>query len=40
MKFLNDSCIAGFAVKDLRDAGFDVLWIPESKKARRSNLYY
>ena len=32
MKFLVDSCISGFAVKDLRNAGFDVLWIPESGK--------
>ena len=32
MKFLIDSCISGFAVKDLRNAGFDVLWIPESGK--------
>ncbi len=29
MKFLLDSCISSFAVRDLRDAGFDVLWIPE-----------
>ena len=32
MKFLFDSCISSFAVKDLRDAGFDVLWIPELGK--------
>jgi len=32
MKFLLDSCICGFAVKDLRNAGFDVLWVPESGK--------
>ena len=24
MKFLLDSCISSFAVKDIRDAGFDV----------------
>jgi predicted nuclease of predicted toxin-antitoxin system len=32
MKFLLDSCISSFAVRDLRDAGFDVLWIPEGGK--------
>lgn len=32
MKFLIDSCISGFAVKDLKNAGFDVLWIPDSGK--------
>lgn len=32
MKFLLDSCISSFAVKDLRNAGFDVLWIPEIGK--------
>ncbi|MEW6419707.1 MAG: DUF5615 family PIN-like protein [Nitrospirota bacterium] len=32
MKFLIDSCISGFAVKALRDAGYEVLWIPESGK--------
>lgn len=32
MKFLLDSCISGFAVKDLRNAGLDVLWVPESGK--------
>lgn len=32
MKFLLDSCISVFAVKDLRNAGFDVLWVPESGK--------
>jgi predicted nuclease of predicted toxin-antitoxin system len=32
MKFLLDSCISNFAVRDLRDAGFDVLWIPETGK--------
>lgn len=32
MKFLLDSCISKFAVKDLRNAGFDVLWIPEGGK--------
>ena len=29
MKFLLDSCISSFAVKDLKASGFDVLWIPE-----------
>ncbi|MCL4477026.1 MAG: DUF5615 family PIN-like protein [Nitrospirae bacterium] len=32
MKFLLDSCISSFAVKDLKDSGFDVLWIPETGK--------
>ncbi len=32
MKFLLDSCISNFAVKDLRNAGLDVLWIPEIGK--------
>jgi len=32
MKFLIDGCISIFAVKDLREAGFDVIWIPESGK--------
>ncbi len=32
MKFLLDSCISKFAVNDLRNAGYDVLWIPESGK--------
>ncbi len=32
MKFLLDSCVSGFAVKDLREAGFDVQWIPEKGK--------
>ncbi|MBI4688194.1 MAG: DUF5615 family PIN-like protein [Nitrospirae bacterium] len=32
MKFLLDSCISKFAVRDLKDAGFDVLWIPEAGK--------
>ncbi|MFN3533367.1 MAG: DUF5615 family PIN-like protein [Candidatus Brocadia sp.] len=32
MKFLLDSCISSFAVKDLRNAGFDVVWISESGK--------
>ena len=32
MKFLLDSCISSFAVRDLRNAGFDVLWIPEVGK--------
>ena len=30
MKFLIDSCISSFAVKALRGAGFDVVWIPEA----------
>ncbi len=30
MKFLIDSCISFFAVKALRDAGFKVVWIPET----------
>jgi predicted nuclease of predicted toxin-antitoxin system len=30
MKFLIDSCISSFAVKALRGAGFDVVWIPET----------
>jgi predicted nuclease of predicted toxin-antitoxin system len=32
VKFLLDSCISSFAVDALRDAGFDVLWIPEMGK--------
>jgi len=32
MKFLLDSCISSFAVRDLRNAGFDVVWIPEVGK--------
>jgi len=32
MKFLLDSCISSFAVKELRKAGFDVSWIPEIGK--------
>jgi hypothetical protein len=32
MKFLLDSCISSFAVKDLKDSGFDVLWIPATGK--------
>lgn len=32
MKFLLDGCISNFAVKDLKDSGFDVLWIPEIGK--------
>ncbi|HCC68552.1 MAG TPA: toxin-antitoxin system, toxin component, PIN family protein [Nitrospiraceae bacterium] len=32
MRFLLDSCVSSFAVKDLRDAGFDVLWLPEIGK--------
>lgn len=30
MKFLVDSCISSFAVKELREAGFETLWIPET----------
>lgn len=25
-----DSCVSSFAVRDLREAGFEVLWIPET----------
>jgi predicted nuclease of predicted toxin-antitoxin system len=32
MKFLLDSCISFFAVKALRDEGFQVVWIPETGK--------
>ena len=32
MKFLLDSFISFFAVKALRDAGFQVVWIPETGK--------
>ena len=32
MKFLVDACISKFAVKDLRDAGFDISWVPEYGK--------
>lgn len=32
MKFLLDSCISFFAVKDLRERKFDVIWIPETGK--------
>lgn len=32
MKSVVDSCISGFAVKDLGNAGFGVAWIPESGK--------
>ena len=32
MKFLIDSCISNFAVKDLKDTGLDVLWIPDLGK--------
>lgn len=32
MKFLLDSCISGYAARDVRNAGFDVLWIPEVGK--------
>lgn len=28
-KFLLDSCVSSYAVKDLREEGYDVLWIPE-----------
>lgn len=30
MKFLVDSCISKFAVTALREAGFEVVWIPET----------
>ena len=30
MKFLVDSCISLYAVKALREKGFDVVWIPET----------
>lgn len=32
MQFLLDSCISSFAVRDLRNAKFNVLWIPEGGK--------
>jgi predicted nuclease of predicted toxin-antitoxin system len=32
MRFLLDSCISGFAVKDLTDVGFEVIWIPKIGK--------
>jgi len=32
VKFLLDSCISNFAVKELRDAKFDALWVPEMGK--------
>ncbi len=32
MKFLLDSCISFFAVKDLREKSFDVTWVPETGK--------
>jgi len=32
MRFLLDSCISGFAAKDLRNAGHEVLWMPEIGK--------
>lgn len=32
MKFLVDSCISSFAVKALREEGFDVVWVPETGK--------
>ncbi|UCH98117.1 MAG: DUF5615 family PIN-like protein [Candidatus Aminicenantes bacterium] len=48
MKFLVDSCISSFAVKDLREKEFDVTWVPETgkdpgddviiKKAYKENL--
>ncbi len=32
MRFLLDSCISGFAVKDLTDVGFEVIWVPKIGK--------
>lgn len=32
MKFLLDSCISFFAVKDLREEKCEVIWIPETGK--------
>lgn len=32
MKFLLDSCISFFAVKDLRENEFEVIWVPETGK--------
>ena len=32
MKFLLDSCISFFAVKDLREKEFSVTWVPETGK--------
>ena len=32
MKFLIDSCTSSFAVRDLKNAGHDVLWVPETGK--------
>ncbi len=32
MKFLVDTCISSFAVRALRDAGYDVVWVPETGK--------
>lgn len=32
MRFLLDSCISNFAVKELREAGLDVIWVPETGK--------
>lgn len=32
MKFLLDSCISFFAVKDLRENEFSVTWVPETGK--------
>lgn len=32
MKFLLDSCISFFAVKDLREEKFEVIWVPETAK--------
>lgn len=32
MKYLVDTCISSFAVKALREAGHDVVWVPEAGK--------
>lgn len=32
MKFLLDSCISYFAVKDLRENNYQTFWVPESGK--------
>ena len=32
MRFLLDSCISFFAVKDLRENEFKVIWVPETGK--------
>jgi predicted nuclease of predicted toxin-antitoxin system len=32
MNFLLDSCISRFAAEALRNAGFEVVWVPESGK--------